>query len=568
MKKITTILAVVLLMSVNLYATNLYVNATTGIDTNDGLTESTPFLTIAKAITMAADADVINIAAGTYTEFLLNPGDKSLSFIGAGSGTTIIQGNTTSSATTNSGSVFSMITPITAPRSYTLQDLTIKWGFIGAGNGAGFNVNAGTAATLTLTMTRCAILNNRNNVSSGLGGGIFLGGNVSTTLTDCEIAFNTTKSGNTSGGGGGICIGAVGTTCPLVLNHCYVHDNTTTRAGGGGILFASSNTTTPVDITIKNSTFYNNTVGNLSSLGTERNKGAAICVIAGNSGTATVDHKLVIENSTIYGNKSITTDACGNGVFFSSNITLGATGNTQTVTINHSTIANNYSNAIGAAGTGADGVCISANGKYPTNLIMNNSIVMGNSGSTTNISQVGVNAASQANIVNSGITNSIFGIVSGGTWVDATNHNNLTATLADLAFYPTLTFDYFTPVLKISTGSIAKNYVINNQLTSITNDQLGYIRDAVSDAGAYEYSDLTTNNINPDSDFKIYLNNNRIFTNSLEGTLDVYSINGNLVLKTNLLNQPVSLTGIVKGIYLVKVNTKSGDQITKKIVVI
>ncbi len=66
--------------------------------------------------------------------------------------------------------------------------------------------------------------------------------------------------------------------------------------------------------------------------------------------------------------------------------------------------------------------------------------------------------------------------------------NKLDATIDDLAF-PTLDNNALsadaTPVLKIGSASIAKNYVTTNAI-SLTKDQLGNTRDVSSDAGAYE----------------------------------------------------------------------------------
>lgn len=69
----------------------LYVDGTTGSDSNDGLTSGTAFQTIQKAINYAASLDLsvydvyINVADGTYAEFTL----KSL----VGTGTVFITGN-------------------------------------------------------------------------------------------------------------------------------------------------------------------------------------------------------------------------------------------------------------------------------------------------------------------------------------------------------------------------------------------------------------------------------------------------------------------------------------------
>ena len=121
---------------------------------------------------------------------------------------------------------------------------------------------------------------------------------------------------------------------------------------------------------------------------------------------------------------------------------------------------------------------------------------MGNSGSTSNASQVGVNtvvSGQSSKITNGGISNSIFGIISGGTWTtNASSHNNnLTAAVGDLGFAASLSSDA-TPVLVIGSGgssSVAKDYVGTDYLaTPLTADQIGNSRSGNADAGAYEYN--------------------------------------------------------------------------------
>lgn len=80
-----------------LIANRTYYVATTGLDTNDGLTVGTPFLTIQKAIDVLASLDIsiydvtVNVADGTYTNPII-----AKSCIGAGSVSII--GNTTTPA--------------------------------------------------------------------------------------------------------------------------------------------------------------------------------------------------------------------------------------------------------------------------------------------------------------------------------------------------------------------------------------------------------------------------------------------------------------------------------------
>jgi hypothetical protein len=92
-------------------------------------------------------------------------------------------------------------------------------------------------------------------------------------------------------------------------------------------------------------------------------------------------------------------------------------------------------------------------------------------------------------ITNGGINNSIFSILSGATWfpkTGANNNNNITGT-ANLAFASGLSTDA-TPVLKTGSGSLARDYVATNYLTSpLLTDQNGAKRDNKPDAGSYEF---------------------------------------------------------------------------------
>jgi hypothetical protein len=115
---------------------------------------------------------------------------------------------------------------------------------------------------------------------------------------------------------------------------------------------------------------------------------------------------------------------------------------------------------------------------------------MGNSGSASNASQVGVNSSSTTSlmITNGGINNSIFSILTGATWfpkTGANNNNNITGT-ANLAFASGLSTDAI-PVLTTGSGSLARDYVVTNYLTTpLLTDEIGNPRVGYTDAGAYE----------------------------------------------------------------------------------
>ncbi|MEI8272180.1 MAG: T9SS type A sorting domain-containing protein [Paludibacter sp.] len=405
------------------------------------LNGGTSYTTIALAIAASASAsDIINISAGILTEKVTTL-TKGLIIKGAGMGSTIVQ--PTANASTGSGVAFTFDAAYTTSPIITLQDLTIRNGYNGVSAGGVRVVNSGTSAP-TINLVNLKIYNN----TATKGGGVYIQGPVVLNVTGCNITGNTATD---------------------------IGPNTT---GGGGIAI-NPQTTAAANVTIRNSTISNNTVAS-----TAQNNGGGISVQCGLNASTSVDHKLWIENSTIYGNSTQNSAKVGGGIYFSTTTAGQGVAPTQTVTLNHCTIVGNTTNA----GTGADGVCFDAAGGYPTSLVMNNSIVIGNSGSTSNQSQVGVNAALQTNVSNAGINNVITGIIADGVWATAaTTHNNLTAAVGDLAFAGSLSTDA-TPVLKIGSSSIARCYVTSNLLSPVlTTDQLGTTRLGYFDVGAWEY---------------------------------------------------------------------------------
>ena len=307
----------------------------------------------------------------------------------------------------------------------------------------------------------------QNGYNTSGGGGVRL--NNTGTAAPVLNLVNLKIANNLAISGGGVYVATGPVT--VSVTGCNISSNSSGTGGFGGGVYLGPTTIYPLNATIKNSTIANNT-----TLGS----GGGIMVICGTNGATAVTHSLLLENSTVYGNSCTTAAKLGGGIDWR----MAGSGQTaiptQTMTLNYCTIVGNTSNGA----TGGDGVCIE-NGAYQLNLIMNNSIVMGNSGSTSNQSQVGIAASSQARITNGGITNSIFGIISGGTWVTAAStHNKLDATIGNMAFDSQLSSDAI-PVLRLSPSSIAKNYVLNNTLT-IATDQLGNARATNPNAGATE----------------------------------------------------------------------------------
>ncbi|MCR5839658.1 MAG: DUF1565 domain-containing protein, partial [Kiritimatiellae bacterium] len=104
-------------VTVRFAATNLYVDAASGDDGNDGLTTATQFRTIQAAVNASDKRDRIYVAAGTYAP--VNASGRGVAVIGAGAGaTTIDAGGSGRCALLSGGS--------------TLSGFTLRGGYTGA----------------------------------------------------------------------------------------------------------------------------------------------------------------------------------------------------------------------------------------------------------------------------------------------------------------------------------------------------------------------------------------------------------------------------------------------------
>ena len=147
-----------------------------------------------------AAGDTVNVAAGTYTEQVTIT--KSLDLIGAGSDSTIIDGN-------DAGTVIS-IDLASSDLIVSISGLTITGGKSSNSGGGIYNVHG------SLTVDSCTIAENE----ALNGGGIYNGGTL--TLT------NSTVSGNEALNGGGI--DNEGT---FTLTNSTIAENSATGDGGG-----------------------------------------------------------------------------------------------------------------------------------------------------------------------------------------------------------------------------------------------------------------------------------------------------------------------------------------------
>ena len=195
----------------------IYVNGSSGNDTNDGYTWLTAKQTIGNATGTVATNGMVTIANGTYTG-KGNVGisiTKDMTITGVDQNGTIIDGG-------GSSQIFNIASGVTV----TIENLTLTNGY--AYNG-GTIYNRGN-----LTIQNCNI---NNNTATNYGGGIYNGSYGTCTVTDSTISNNTAKYG------GGI-VNNYG-TCNVTDS--YITGNTATF--GGGIANAGICTVTGSTIT-------------------------------------------------------------------------------------------------------------------------------------------------------------------------------------------------------------------------------------------------------------------------------------------------------------------------------
>jgi hypothetical protein len=243
-------------------------------------TAGDPFCRIKSAVGNASANDIIIIAPGIYNEYDITI-NKSLTIQGAGSGSTIIDGQDISRVFLINNSTVDM------------SGMTIRNGNISANNGGGLYNDGGN-----VTMTNCTISGN----TAAQGGGIE---NESGTLN----MTNCTVSGNTAAQGGGIRnIGE------LTMTSCTVIDNTAVGGASGGGIF-----------NVENVTMTNCTITDNYSLrdggGIENNFGTlnmTNCTVSGNTaalgGGIRNRGNVTMTNCTVSGNTAVN-GMSGGGIY-------------------------------------------------------------------------------------------------------------------------------------------------------------------------------------------------------------------------------------------------------------
>jgi CSLREA domain-containing protein len=317
---------------------------TTTADGNNGAC-TVPLCTLRDAVIAAnanAGADIITLPAGTYNLTIagLNENNAAtgdldikgdLTINGTGSATTIIDGGALDR-------VFDIIGNVTV----ALNDLTVRNGSIGSGNGGGIAIPG--LGLGTVTITRCTVTGNHSTNADGTG---IYNNSASLTITNSTISGNISTA---SGNGGGIYSEAA-----LTIISSTISGNSVTPSGDGGGIYNDAT------LTITDSTVSGNTVGTGDGGGLYNFDTATVtnCTFNGNTagdgGGLWNFNVLTITNSTISGN---TANFDGGGLLDDGPATVIST-----------TIANNS----GASGSGGG-----INAGVPTSL--KNTIVANNTG--------------------------------------------------------------------------------------------------------------------------------------------------------------------------------------------
>jgi hypothetical protein len=288
-----------------LAATNRYV-ATNGNDqrgTNFCTNPSNPCATIQQGIFEAANGDIVNVAAGTYTENVVINANfiQNLTIQGSTTGITTVDGN-------KAGRVFELISAEPGPvLTMVFDHLTITNGNSSVGGGIAIGGGSGLAIW-NVTVSNCVISGNSVTQTPGDGGGgIASIGNL--TVINSTVSNNSVTPLTNQGGGG---IENFGT---LTIINTTISSNSTAGGSGGGIDNQGA-------MNVTNSAISGNSAGGTGGGGIINEKGSTGNVInstiSGNSaggtglgGAILNDGTLSLTNDTIAGNSAGTLNVGG-----------------------------------------------------------------------------------------------------------------------------------------------------------------------------------------------------------------------------------------------------------------
>lgn len=283
----------------NSYGLTIYVNdaftaddvytSAAGNNANNGLTPATPKATLAGALAIATNGDIIYIDYGNYNDVGLNI-NVEVEIIGAGEEMTVFRRTSginrwgvisannvkVSKLTITEYNLASdgIAVAISSGSGIEFNRVTIYANVGSAGQGAVWITGATTSATFKNSGSPC------NRVGAANYGGAFKVVNATLVLDNCSINNNVISALN----GGGLLV--TGSTANVTVNNCTFDDNEASR---GGAICVEGGT-----VNITGSCFNNNFVR--GSVGPEG--GGAICIYP------TVSSTINIDNCSFTGNDS------------------------------------------------------------------------------------------------------------------------------------------------------------------------------------------------------------------------------------------------------------------------
>jgi len=235
---------------------NYYVDDS-GNNSNNGLTDSAPWATLAYAISQAADgtATIVNVGAGTYNEHSLNVNKSDLTIKGAGSSSTIFDANTNNQflAITASDVTIEAI----KIKDYVSNDNSSDNAYAGAAIrvGAVEGTRYATSSLSGITLKDIYFKDNITSSHGGDGGAVHVNNNSSATTTvtisGCIFDGNQTTSSSGYAHGGAFTMNSGNV---VTIENSVFFDNHAYKAGGAIAFYGDGSST----LTINNSTFYNN----------------------------------------------------------------------------------------------------------------------------------------------------------------------------------------------------------------------------------------------------------------------------------------------------------------------
>jgi len=222
---------------------DIYVSIT-GSDTTGEGTESNPYRTINKAMSVATTGDIILVKNGLYNDGTItwSPTVEGITLRGESKELTTLEG---------SSAVIDLF-DIVASQTVVIENLTITGGTI-SGDGGGIGVNTDINLTVknsilsnnkariggaiffdssgSLSLENCTFLNNdvgsQDNGTSRNGGAVFAGSGATLTALNCSFVGNVAMSTSTYIRGGAVCFEG-----DANFTNCAFTSNSSSKEGG------------------------------------------------------------------------------------------------------------------------------------------------------------------------------------------------------------------------------------------------------------------------------------------------------------------------------------------------